>query len=64
MNDDQTDACFNTGDMPCRHPYGKCRYMIGRVKPYTLPHNKRKCGIAYPDNECKPISRENIERRY
>ena len=61
MNDDQTDACFNTGDMLCRHPYGKCRYMVGRVKPFTVSIRYRKCGIAYPDNECKPISRKEME---
>jgi hypothetical protein len=52
----------NKGDMPCRHPYGKCRFMIGRKKPYTKPALKRTCGVADPDSVCKRISRTSYFR--
>lgn len=56
-----TNDIENKGDMPCRHPFGTCRFMIGRKKPYTKSPDKRLCGIASPDSECIRISRTRME---
>lgn len=58
----QDDCIQNKGDMPCRHPFGRCRFMIGRKKPYTKSPDKRLCGIASPDSECIRISKNRLER--
>lgn len=46
--------------MKCRHHYSKCLFMIGKAKKYRKPVAKRKCGVAEPDNVCKPIKDAHV----